>query len=75
MSMNTIVEEGADVAKDINLTFRVTEEFDRQLRVECKEVGMEMSAYIRAAFMFGRAQLLEYPVLRLIRLEDTIQKK
>ncbi len=63
------------MAKDVNLTFRVTPELDNMIRVESGRLGMDMAEYVRAAIMLGRPLLNEYQVLKLIRLEDTIVKK
>ena len=37
------------MAKDVNLTFRVTPEFDNMIRVESGRLGMDMAEYVRAA--------------------------
>jgi hypothetical protein len=42
------------MAKDVNLTFRVTPEFDNMIRVESGKLGMDMAEYVRAAIMLGR---------------------
>ena len=33
----------SDMAKDVNLTFRVTPEFDNMIRVESGKLGMDMT--------------------------------
>lgn len=63
------------MAKDVNLTFRVTPEFDNMIRVESGKLGMDMAEYVRMAIMLGRPLLNEYQVLKLIRLEDSTPKK
>lgn len=63
------------MAKDVNLTFRVTPEFDNMIRVESGKLGMDMAEYVRMAIMLGRPILNEYQVLKLIRLEDSTPKK
>lgn len=63
------------MAKEVNITFRVTPEFDHMLRVESGNLGMDMAEYIRHAVMLGRPLLNEYQVLKLIRLEDSTPKK
>lgn len=63
------------MAKDVNLTFRVTPEFDNMIRVESVRLGMDMAEYVRMAIMLGRPLLNEYQVLKLIRLEDSTPKK
>ena len=63
------------MAKEVNITFRVTPEFDHMLRVESGNLGMDMAEYVRMAIMLGRPLLNEYQVLKLIRLEDSTSKK
>lgn len=63
------------MAKEVNITFRVTPEFDHMLRVESGNLGMDMAEYVRMAIMLGRPLLNEYQVLKLIRLEDSTPKK